>query len=48
MVASDTEAGERRYAVGHKALTASFVDRRLRAVGDDNLEAALARRDCGG
>jgi hypothetical protein len=41
----DAEAGERRHAIGHEALAARFVDRRLRAIGDHHLEAALARRD---
>jgi hypothetical protein len=44
-VRGDTEAGQRRHAVGHEALAARFVDRRLRAIGDHNLEAAPARSD---
>ena len=42
----DAEEGERRHCVGHEAFATSFIDRRLRAIGDDNLEAAPSRRDC--
>src|SRR5580700_5370772 len=44
----DSETGERRHAVGHQALAARLVDRRLRAIGDDHLEAAPACRDSRG
>ena len=46
MVATTPRRASAATRVGHEAFATSFVDRRLRAIGDDNLEAAPARRDC--
>src|ERR1700733_14843092 len=47
-VEGDAKAAERGQAVRHHALTASFVDRRARAIGEGNFESLAARGDGGG
>jgi hypothetical protein len=45
---SDTQIAQRRDTVGHYPFAAGLLARRLRAVGEHDLEAAPARRDRGG